>query len=381
VGVRYSFPYHATARSDIYGHAAAGKIMALAGLADDHFAASPEIGAIVDRMLDSRLTSGSGRVALNADWRWLYQTFKKFRNLSVTDPQFVAICKALQNGVYERFRRFAESHMRERLPLLISGGCGLNCDWNTMWRNSGLFESVFVPPVTNDTGIAIGAAATVQHMQTGKMKLRWDVYAGEAFVREEVDFAAAGFVEMDLNLDTVADWLLDRNMVIAWIQGRYEIGPRALCHRSLLAAPFASRTQDELNRIKNREKFRPVAPVCLEEDVSKHFEWSGPSPHMLYFQRVRAKELQAVTHADGTARVQTIARNQDSATHALLERCRQKSGYGVLCNTSLNFLGCGFINRTTDIVRYAQQTNLPAFVIGNKMYIARNKVIPNDSDC
>jgi hydroxymethyl cephem carbamoyltransferase len=134
-----------------------------------------------------------------------------------------------------------------------------------------------------------------------------------------------------------------------------------------------------LNRIKNREKFRPVAPVCLEEDVSRHFEWSGPSPHMLYFQKVRSKELQAVTHADGTARVQTINRTQDAATYALLQKCKEKSGYGVLCNTSLNFLGCGFINRTTDIVRYAQQTNIPAFVIDDKMYVAAEQVAAFDS--
>lgn len=372
VGIRYSFPYHATARSDLWGHSAAGKIMALAGLAADTQQHAERNGALVDELLDSEMLARSGRVALDGDWRRLYRAFEKFRDVEVTDPEFVSLCKSLQDGVFERFRRFAEANLRERLPLVISGGCGLNCDWNTMWRDSGLFESVFVPPVTNDCGIAIGAAAVVQHLETGRMKLDWDVYAGETFVREPVDFAAAGFVEMDLDNATLAQWL-QQGLVIAWIQGRYEMGARALCHRSLIASPFTSGMQDELNRIKNRERFRPVAPVCLEEDVSKHFAWSGPSPYMLYFQKVKSKELEAITHADGTARVQTVNRSQDRATYDLLRAFRDLTGYGVLCNTSLNFLGRGFINRTSDIVRYVSQTGIPAMVIDDKMYIAAQR--------
>lgn len=369
VGIRYSFPYHATARSDIYGHAAAGKIMALAGLASQELARSEPVKALADYMLDSELVSGSGRIALGGNWRGLYEAFATHRDTAVTDAQFVAICKALQDGMFERFLRFARENMHERLPLLISGGCGLNCDWNTMWRECGLFESVFVPPVTNDTGIAVGAAAVVQHQETGRMKVDWSVYAGEPFVKEPADFAAAGFVEQALDHDTVAQWL-QRGLIVAWIQGRYEIGPRALCHRSLLAAPFEQSTQDELNRIKKRERFRPVAPVCMEEEVSKHFEWSGPSPYMLYFQKVRDCGLRAVTHVDGTARVQTLNRTQDPATYDLLRAFRARTGYGVLCNTSLNFLGRGFINRTSDIVQYVTQTHIPAFVIDDKMYIS-----------
>jgi hydroxymethyl cephem carbamoyltransferase len=368
VGVRYSLPYHATARSDIYGLAAAGKIMALAGLAEEDLVRSDAIRELTDQILDAELTNGSGRIALDGNWRCAYEAFEKYRDSSVTDAQFVAICKALQNGVFDRFAAFAQQHMTERLPLVIAGGCGLNCDWNTMWRDSGLFESVFVPPVTNDTGIALGAAAIAQHRATGKMKVAWDVYAGEEFVHEAVDFAAHDFIESDLNYATVVEWLT-RGMVIAWVQGRYEIGPRALCHRSLIAAPFARSTQDELNRIKHRESFRPVAPVCIEEDVAKHFVWSGPSPHMLYFQRVRSAELQAVTHTDGTARVQTLTRTQDSATYELLCAFREKTGYGVLCNTSLNFLGRGFINRTSELVKYVNDTGIHAMVIQNKMYI------------
>ena len=373
VGVRYSFPYHATGRSDLLGHAAAGKIMALSGMADPGLAQSAVIKNLADYLLDTKMNHASSRIALNGNWTALYDSFEKYRDVPVTNPEFVAICKALQEGVFERFHRFATTHMTERLPLLISGGCGLNCDWNTMWRDCGLFESVFVPPVTNDSGIAIGAAAVVQYHETRKMKVDWDVYAGEAFVHEPMNFAAEGFMELDLNYDTLTEWLLRWEMVVAWIQGRYEIGPRALCHRSLIAAPFTRGIQNELNRIKGREYFRPVAPVCMEEEVSKYFDWSGPSPYMLYFQKVKRRELAAVTHVDGTARVQTLNRTQDRATYDLLAKFRAKTGYGVLCNTSLNFPGRGFINRTSDIVRYAKDTSIPAFVINDKMYISAAK--------
>ncbi len=374
VGMRYSFPYHATGRSDIYGHSAAGKIMALAGLADPARVTTPEMNKLVGFLLDSKVASGSGRISIDGDWRGLYAAFERFRDAPIIDPEFVAICKALQEGVFERFLRFAQARLDRKLPLLISGGCGLNCDWNTMWRNSGLFESVYVPPVTNDCGIAIGVAAVVQHHETKRMKLEWDVYAGEEFVDEPMDFKAAGFVEFDLDLDRLTDWLLRWEMVVAWIQGRYEMGARALTHRSLIAAPFTQSTRDELNRIKQREHFRPVAPVCMEEEVSRWFDWSGPSPHMLYFQHVRVPDLAAVTHLDGTARVQTVNRAQDAATYDLLKAFRDKSGYGVLCNTSLNFLGCGFINRTSDIVKYVRDTALHAFVINRKMYIDARKL-------
>lgn len=371
VGTRYSFPYHATGRSDISGHAAAGKIMALAGLAPTEAAQAPAVRELVHMLLDAQLTIRDGRVALNGDATRLYDVFERFRELPVTHPDFVAICKALQEAIFARFQQFAHEHIKQRLPLVISGGCGLNCDWNTMWRDSGLFESVFVPPVSNDSGIAIGAAAMVQYLETKKMKIQWDVYAGEAFVHEPTDFAAADFIEMPLDFAAVCEWLLRWELIVPWVQGRYEIGPRALCHRSLLAAPFIRRAQNALNKVKNREPFRPVAPVCLEEDVSKHFAWTGPSPHMLYFQKVRSRELEAVTHVDGTARVQTITRAQDPRTAALLETFRDITGFGVLCNTSLNFLGRGFINRTSDLLRYVKDSGLSAMVIEDKMYISR----------
>ena len=104
--------------------------------------------------------------------------------------------------------------------------------------------------------------------------------------------------------------------------------------------------------------------------MSDYFEWKGESPYMLHFQKVRnPDQLQAVTHVDDTARVQTVRKDQNERMYELLVAFREKTGTAVLCNTSLNFLSTGFINRTSDVVKYARQVELDGFVIENKFYI------------
>jgi len=127
--------------------------------------------------------------------------------------------------------------------------------------------------------------------------------------------------------------------------------------------------RDRLNEIKVREPYRPIAPVCLEEDVSEHFDWNGPCPYMLYFQKVHNTRLGAVTHVDGSARVQTVSKTDNSQLHALLCEFKKITGIGVLCNTSLNFPGRGFINRTSDLIEYVGDWKLDGFVLDDRLYI------------
>jgi predicted NodU family carbamoyl transferase len=292
----------------------------------------------------------------------------KYYNIGLEHPEFTRLAKRYSDEIFNRFYQFAKTHLTERYPLLISGGCGLNCDWNTAWRNSGLFEDVFVPPCTNDTGSAIGTAVDAMREFTGRAKLEWEVYADRPFVDDE-----PGMPDVDvhpLDLARVAEFLSKDN-IVAWTQGRCEIGPRALGNRSILAAPFARSMCERLNRIKKREGFRPVAPICMEEEVSRHFDWTGPSPHMLYFQKVRNRELAAITHIDGTARVQTVSPQQNPRMHALLTEFRVVTGAGVLCNTSLNFNGTGFINRTSDLYQYCKSTGIDGFVYNDKFCVIR----------
>lgn len=294
----------------------------------------------------------------------------KFFNIGVESPEFTSLAASHSQRIFDRFHAVAEKRLTKGYPLIVSGGCGLNCDWNTRWRTSGLFADVFVPPITNDSGSAVGTAIDAQRHLTGRSKVEWSVYCGPEFcydvprIGDPFEFVASG-------LDGLAEDLKD-NSIVAWAQGCCEIGPRALGNRSLLASAARADMQERLNQIKGREDYRPIAPVCREEDVSRYFDWTGPSPHMLYFQRVsNPGELPAVTHVDGSARAQTVTEAENPRLYELLGKMEEHTGVGVLCNTSLNFPGRGFINRTSDLIEYVLDRQLDGFVLDGAYYRVR----------
>ncbi len=289
----------------------------------------------------------------------------KYFNIGVETQELKDLAWQLSNALFDRFYHFAHEHVRQKVPLLISGGCGLNCEWNTQWQQCGLFSDVFVPPCANDSGIGIGAAIDAQHHYTGSAKVNWSVYAGEPFVEDVIE--SDEFEPVTLNLAEICKRLLNEQ-VIAWVQGHYEMGPRALGNRSLLAAPFSPATRDRLNRIKQREPFRPIAPICLEEDFTQLFDHHGPSPYMLHFQRVKSAALGAVTHVDGSARAQSVNDRQNPLICDLLREFRRQSGVAVLCNTSLNFKGFGFINRLSHLFAFARERSIDGLVVGTRFW-------------
>jgi hydroxymethyl cephem carbamoyltransferase len=359
-GNKYSFPFY-VAHSDrglFFSNDWAGKVMALAAYGES---AAPN--ADERAFIDFVLTHFEwGRV-----WRHDFEG-SPFLGVGVESVAFKNLARKLSDAIFERFEAFARQHLRAGHPLLIGGGCGLNCEWNSRWRDSGLFADVFVPPCTNDTGSALGTAIDAQRALTGSAKIRWSVYSGEEFVID-VDLADR-YVIRPLVPDDVAEQLA-QGAVLGWVQGRYEMGPRALGHRSILAAPFEAEMRDRLNRIKQRAGYRPVAPVCPEEEVSQYFAWSGPSPYMLHFQRVTDARLRAVTHVDDSARVQTITREQVPTLVELLHAFARRTGAAVLCNTSLNFPGRGFINCLSDLARFQNEHGLDGFVVGDQLYLPR----------
>ncbi|MBV1895852.1 MAG: 3-hydroxymethylcephem carbamoyltransferase [Rhodobacteraceae bacterium] len=288
-------------------------------------------------------------------------------NLGVDSQKFKDLAAKFSDALFNVFFDYAKANLKKGYPLLIAGGCGLNCEWNTRWKNCGLFRDVFVPPCTNDTGSAIGTAVDAMRYYTGKAKLDWTVYAGQPFCDDIGVSDMENVVASRLDLSEVADALY-RGDIIGWARGNCEIGPRALGNRSILAAPFHTKTLDRLNTIKGREASKPIAPACLEEDVSMHFDWNGPSPHMLYFQKVTNAALKAIKHNDGSARVQTISRDQNAVFYDLLTEFKKISGVGVVCNTSLNFQSTGFINKTSDLYHYAKMVGLDGFVAGITFY-------------
>ena len=300
------------------------------------------------------------------------EILKHFRhyNVGIDDQEFRNFAGIVSDKIFDRFYQYAESKMTRGMPLLISGGCGLNCDWNTKWREANIFSDVFVPPVANDSGSAIGTAIDAQFHFTGNPKIAWNVYSG-------LEFITAGSIDLSLydiaetNYSMIAD-MLNNNLIIGWVNGKYEIGPRALGNRSILASPFHESTRMRLNEIKQREQFRPIAPVCLEEDAVKWFGCDQESPFMLYTYRVKTDALAAVTHVNGTARIQTVSSVSNPHLYNLLIAFKARTGYGVLCNTSLNFKVRGFINNLTDLSAYAIKHNLDGFVIEGRSYFLKS---------
>ena len=295
-------------------------------------------------------------------------------NVGLDDQEFRNFAGIFSDRLFDRFHRFAEDNLKRGMPLLIVGGCGLNCDWNTKWKDSELFSYVFVPPVANDSGSAIGTAIDAQFHLTGDPKIAWNVYSGQHFMPEEgVDSAEYDILEPCVA--TVAK-LLATDLVLGWVSGRYEIGPRALGNRSILAAPFKASTKERLNVIKQREQFRPIAPVCLDDDAKKWFGCTLPSPFMLYTYRVSTNELSAVTHVNQTARIQTVSEKSNARMYELLNAFKDITGYGVLCNTSLNFKTKGFINTMSDLSSYTLQHHLDGFVVEGRIHLRKTVTAP-----
>lgn len=291
------------------------------------------------------------------------------RDVGLDDHEFRNFAGIYSDAIFNTFYRFAQKNLVKGRPLVIAGGCGLNCDWNSQWKATGFFSEVFVPPVANDSGSAIGTAIDAQFHFTGNPTIEWNVYCGLPF-RTNDSIEAERYDIHEVTEAEVAD-LLAHDLVLGWVNGRYEIGPRALGNRSIVASPFNESMRIRLNQIKQREQYRPIAPVCLKEDAQKWFDCSHESPHMLFTYRATTEALPAVTHVNGTARIQTVTAETNQPMHNLLVAFRARTGYGVLCNTSLNFHGRGFINSLKDLDAYASEHDLDGFVIDGRAYLKK----------
>lgn len=372
VGNKYAFLYALAdpkmPEMSTYVHKSdAGKLMALAAYGKDTRATKDELETIRTIMGLPVIYGYPHKASMKKS---------KYFNIGLDSQKFRNLARKYSEAVFNKFYDYAQQHLDQKLPLIISGGCGLNCDWNSQWKDCGLFTDVFVPPCTNDSGVALGAAVDAQFLYTGNAKIEWNVYAGDYFLNDRESAKIDGFEESPLNVEELCKHLAG-DKVFAWVQGRAEMGPRALGNRSLLASPFQPEMKEKLNKIKYREDFRPIAPVCLAEEMDKYFDNNDESPFMLYFQRVKSKALGAVTHVDGTARAQTINKTQNPQLYNLLTEFKRQTGIGVLCNTSLNFPGRGFINRLSDLAEYAKVRELDGFVVGDKMYLNRMKDYKN----
>jgi carbamoyltransferase len=231
--------------------------------------------------------------------------------------------------------------------LCLAGGVALNCAANGKIFEQTPFREVYVQPAAHDAGIAIGAALYVQHQllrQPRSYEMR-HVYFGPEFddaeIRRELENAGVLYHALSREelIDRTAHEIAAGN-IVGWYQGRSEFGPRALGNRSILADPRRAEMKDTLNRrIKYREPFRPFCPSILAEATGDYFEIDYPSPFMVQAYRIKPDKrdsLAAVTHADGTGRLQTVERDANPLYWDLIRRFGELTGTPVLLNTSFN---------------------------------------------
>jgi carbamoyltransferase len=289
---------------------------------------------------------------------------------------------ALENAVLKMTRWLhRETRMDE---LCMAGGVALNCVMNARIRDQGPFRDVWVQPAAGDAGTALGAALWVDREARGGAGAgakRWvmdHAYLGPAYSDEEIEpFLRWTQIPFRRSPDIAAETaaLLAQNKVVGWFQGRMEFGPRALGARSILASPIDAGMQARLNEIKDREDFRPVAPIVLEERAHEWFVKAGASaehpivaPFMLFIfdvQADKAARIPAVRHVDGTARVQTVNRRQHPLVHALISEFEQRTGVPVLVNTSFNTRGEPIVCTPRDAVESFWTSPLDALAIGS----------------
>ncbi|CAD6538124.1 carbamoyltransferase [Paraburkholderia sabiae] len=264
-------------------------------------------------------------------------------------------------------------HQTGLTRLCMAGGVALNCVMNSKIRDLGPFDEVWVQPAAGDAGTALGAALWTDYRERGDKTRHWAMnhaYLGPEYGDDEIErFLKWSKIPYRRARDVVSETadMLAANKVIGWYQGRTEFGPRALGARSILASPVDSHMQARLNEIKDREDFRPVAPVVMEEHAADWFVGGQRAPFMLFVFDVReeqAARIPAVRHVDGTARVQTVNREQHALYYDLLDAFRQRTGVPVLVNTSFNTRGEPMVNSPRDAVESFWTSPLDALVIG-----------------
>ncbi|RFS17666.1 carbamoyltransferase C-terminal domain-containing protein [Emticicia sp. C21] len=283
--------------------------------------------------------------------------------------------KALEKSVVHLANWLYEETQTENLCL--AGGIALNCVLNSVIKEQSPFKNVWVQPAAGDAGTALGAALWVDvrlnsdeqsDKSTNEMV---HAYWGPSYSDEEVEAFLQWTKVPYRKLDNVAKdtaRILAQNKIIGWYQGRMEFGPRALGSRSILASPIEASMQTRLNDIKDREDFRPVAPVVLEEDAHDWFENASFSPFMLFVYPVKedkADKIPAVRHVDGTARIQTINRQQHALYYDLLSEFKGFTGVPVLVNTSFNTRGEPVVCTPRDAIECFWTSPFDALVINS----------------
>ena len=287
------------------------------------------------------------------------------------------ISKSVQT-IFEEIGIEMLKKLNEKTPiknLNLSGGCALNGVLNAKILEKLPVEKMFIHPAASDDGTAVGAAFHCWHIRL-KNKKRFYLshsYLGTKYSNIEIkkclENENLNYAEFDMKkiLKSIA-YQLYQGKVIGWFQERSEWGPRALGNRSILASPLIKNMKEIINlKIKKRESFRPFAPSILEEDVSKYFSQNILSPFMMHVVKFK-KEWEgffpAVTHVDGTARLQTVNRDSNSLYYELINEFKKISDHGILLNTSFNE-NEPIVESPKNAIDCFKRTDIDILVLGN----------------
>lgn len=268
--------------------------------------------------------------------------------------------------------------------LCISGGVALNSVANFKIHRSGLFKNLFINPAASDTGIPLGAALYGYHKILGASQDYSLIppFLGPSYSIEAIELALNAFSGYEIvREDPIGEAaeLLAENFIVGCHYGRSEMGPRALGNRSILMSPLRAENKDILNsRVKHREAFRPFAPAIHAHRATEYFEIDTPSPYMLLVPPVRLEKqsvIPAVTHVDGTGRLQTVTRDMNPLLYRLVELFEQRTGVPVLLNTSFNINNEPIVETPEDAIRCFLGTNIDALLINGTVLLVKKGAV------
>ena len=281
---------------------------------------------------------------------------------------------ALETSIVNLAREaFKHTQIRK---FALAGGVALNCNTNTRVLLEDFCDELFLQPAAHDGGIALGAALQLSAVKGNVPASRLThAYYGPGFSNAEIEKLLKNAklkYQYYEHIEPVTARYITSGKIVAWFQGRMEMGPRALGNRSILADPTLIGINDKINeQVKHREVWRPFAPSVVEESASKYFmgvDKAKESPFMLHTFYVKDEYkgiFPAITHIDGSSRIQTVRKDQNERYHTLMKEIEKINGHPIVLDTSLNDKGEPIVCTPQDAVRCFYATGIDVLVIGN----------------
>jgi len=371
------------------------KVMGLAPYGEPNY-----VNLILDELVDLKK---DGSFRLNMKYfnyctgftmtnQWFERLFRKKprqpeTKITQEDMDLACSIQAVAEEIIFRMAKYVHKATKMK-NLCLGGGVALNCVANGKLLKKGPFENIWIQPAASDAGGSLGAALTIwyKHLKNkrvvGKLKdFQKGSYLGPKYNNEEIkayldqNNISYKMLTKKKMLDALSK-LIIQGKIIGWFQGRMEFGPRALGSRSILADARFPQMQSILNqKIKFRESFRPFAPSVLKEKASEYFDLKKESPYMLFVDNVKKhSNIPAVTHVDGTARIQTVDRKDNELYYDLINTFYKKTDCPIVINTSFNVRGEPIVCSFKDAYKCFMKTGIDCLAMGNFLLLKEDQV-------